>query len=149
MHNWGNALAGLAELVAEEDAEAARQYYEQAGEKYQQAVGIKPDNHEALNTWASALVHSAHLETGDEREALLQRAEELAEKAEEIERDSGLYNLACVYALQGREEAAFPKLRETLEQGKIQWSHVAEDRDWDELRNHEEYNRLEAEFGEL
>ncbi len=58
-----------------------------------------------------------------------------------------LYNLACVYAMQGREEEAFARLREALEQEKPSWSYVAKDHDWDDLRDHEEYQRLEAEFG--
>ncbi len=145
--NWGSALTRLGWLVAAEEPDAVGGYYEEAFKKYEQALAIKPDAYQALNSWGAALLSMARLETGEEREALLARAEELVGKAEEIEPGSGLYNLACVYAMQGREEEAFAKLREAIEQSKAPWSHVAQDPDWDDLRDHEAYQKLEAEFG--
>ena len=83
LYNWGNALADLARLVAEEDAEAARQYYEQAGEKYQQAADIKPDDAEALYNWGNALAGLAGLVAEEDPEAARQYYEQAGEKCQQ------------------------------------------------------------------
>jgi hypothetical protein len=57
--NWGNALDDEAQAVAASDVAAARTLWQRAGEKYQQALTIKPDKHEAAYNWGLALANEA------------------------------------------------------------------------------------------
>jgi tetratricopeptide (TPR) repeat protein len=45
--------------VATQDIGAARELWQQAGERYSQALKIKPDMHEAANNWGTVLEHEA------------------------------------------------------------------------------------------
>jgi len=59
--SWGNALGDLARHRYPEDAAAGTQLFNDAFEKYNQAVLIKQDMHEAWNNWGSALADLAQL----------------------------------------------------------------------------------------
>ncbi len=147
LSNWGYALDDLGDLTEDADPDTARHYFEQAYEKYRQALEIKPDDHYVLDNQAAACIHLSHLSEGEEREDWLAEGERLSAEAEAIEPGAGIYNLACAHALQEREDEAFAELRQALEGDHMPWSHIATDRDWDDLREHPEYKKLEAEFG--
>ena len=70
-NNWGNYLGNLAKTKTGEEAETL---YQQAFDKYQQAIAIKPDQHESFNNWGAELGHLAKTKTGEEAEALYQQA---------------------------------------------------------------------------
>lgn len=106
-----------------------------------------PDFPEALNNWASACIDLAHLSAGEERERQLAEAERLCTEAEAIKPGAGIYNLARAHALHGREDEAFAELREALATRAERWSLITTDPDWNDLRDHAEYKKLEAEFG--
>jgi hypothetical protein len=59
--NWGMALMEQAKTM---EAEEADHLFEQANSKYAAAVQLKPDFHEALNTWGIALIEHAHKKAG-------------------------------------------------------------------------------------
>ncbi len=59
--HWGNLLGELAQLTAQKDPKAAQDLFHQAFEKYQKAIGIKPDFHEAFYNWGSHLGNLAQL----------------------------------------------------------------------------------------
>ncbi len=59
--DWGNVLYAQAE--ASKGAEAAR-LYGKACSKYESALAIKPDKHEALNNWGNALYAQAKASEG-------------------------------------------------------------------------------------
>jgi Tfp pilus assembly protein PilF len=50
--------------------------FAQAGEKYAAALAIKPDHHEALNNWGTALSAQARTKTGEEADRLFAQARE-------------------------------------------------------------------------
>ena len=77
-YNWGTYLGRLADT--KEGAEAEK-LYQSAFEKYQKAVEIKPDQHEAYNNWGTALGRLAKTKEGAEAEKLYQSAFEKYQKA--------------------------------------------------------------------
>ncbi len=59
-NNWGVALFDEAQALAGRgDLPAAQAKWAQAGEKYAQALDIKPDMHDAANNWGNALAAEA------------------------------------------------------------------------------------------
>ena len=107
---------------------------------------------EALSGWAAVLFRLGHLvsDRGEtqEAQALFEQAREKGQRAVELGRDRSAYNVACAEALLGNLDEAFEGLREVLENGWIEWSHVAQDEDWDDLRDEPRYRELDEEFGE-
>jgi len=81
LNNWGTTLLGWARR--KQGAEAERLLAE-ACEKYEAAVKIKPELHEALNNWGNALLAWANLKQGAEAERLLAEACEKYEAAVKI-----------------------------------------------------------------
>ena len=79
--NWGNDLGNLAQI--KEGKEAEDLYY-QSFEKYQKAIEIKPDNHEAFNNWGYYLGNLAKTKEGKEAEELYHQSFEKYQKAIEI-----------------------------------------------------------------
>jgi tetratricopeptide (TPR) repeat protein len=77
-NNWGIALSYLAKR--KEGDERGRLFAEVFG-KYEKAVAIKPDFHEAYNNWGTALSELAKCKEGDEAERLFAEAFDKYEKA--------------------------------------------------------------------
>ena len=86
--------------------EEADRLYALAGEKYQAALAIKPDDHEALNNWGSALSDQAKTKQGEEADRLFKLADEKLNEAEAIHPGSAAYNLACIASLTHSEVIA-------------------------------------------
>jgi tetratricopeptide (TPR) repeat protein len=57
------------------------------------------------------------------------------------------YNLACLLALAGEKDEAFELLERSLSEEQISWTHVAQDMDWDGLREDSRYQNLASEYG--
>lgn len=57
-----------------------------------------------------------------------------------------VYNLACWYAVEGQKAEALRWLRQALEQQQISFTHLAQDTDWDGLREDEEFKGLVAGY---
>jgi Tfp pilus assembly protein PilF len=70
---WGDALSGQARM---KEGEEADRLFTEACEKYEQALAIKPDMHEALNNWGAALSARAELKEGEEADSLYAQAHE-------------------------------------------------------------------------
>ncbi len=94
--------------------EEADRLFALAGEKYQAALVIKPDNDGALNNWGNALCDQAQTKTGEESDRLFKVAEEKLHRAEEIRPGSAACSLACLRALNGDEGGC----RQWLEKAK-------------------------------
>ncbi len=67
----GNELLKQAKTTSGREAD---RLFSQAGEKYQQALAIKPDKHEALNNWGITLSEQAKTTSGEEAERLFSQA---------------------------------------------------------------------------
>ncbi|HJH30645.1 MAG TPA: hypothetical protein C5S50_00260, partial [Methanosarcinaceae archaeon] len=87
----GNALSDIAKI---KDGDEAEKLFNLAFEKYEAALNIKPDKHEALNNWGNALYYLAKIKDGDEAEKIFKLAFEKYEAALKINPDyhETLYN---------------------------------------------------------
>jgi tetratricopeptide (TPR) repeat protein len=83
--DWGAYLAALAKTKDGDEAEAL---FKQVFDKYQQAVKINPDNHNAFNNWANGLAALATTKDGDEAESLFQQAFDKYQQAVKINPDN-------------------------------------------------------------
>jgi Plant specific mitochondrial import receptor subunit TOM20 len=134
LRNWGVALAALARAKGNDET-----LWREAISKYEAALAIKPDKHEALRNWASALLNLYH-KSPDEN--LLSEAEDKASRAEKIEGKAS-YNLACVYALQNREEDCRLQLLRCRDAGTLMdAAHVLADEDLKAYRDRAWFREL-------
>ena len=83
-NNWGNALTELAKQ--KQGAEADRLFAESC-DKYQKAVQIKPDLHEAYNNWGATSSEWARRKQGPDSERLFADACDKYQKAVQIKPD--------------------------------------------------------------
>ncbi|MDY6989903.1 MAG: hypothetical protein SWQ30_17815, partial [Thermodesulfobacteriota bacterium] len=124
LNNWGIGLGALAGTKAGKERD---RLFQEAFEKYEKALEIKPDKHEALNNWGIGLGALAGTKAGKERDRLFQEAFEKYEKALEIKPDKhealnnwgiGLGALAGTKAGKERDrlfQEAFEKYEKALE----------------------------------
>jgi Tfp pilus assembly protein PilF len=94
--------------------------FRDAVEKYERALQLKPDKHEALNNWGNALSDLARMKEGKERETLFGDAMEKYERALQIKPDKheALNNWGnALSALAGMKEGGEREtlLRDTME----------------------------------
>ncbi len=80
----GNALQAHAKTKRGDDAD---RLFKLAGEKYQAALDIKPDYHEALSNWGVALANQAKTKRGDDADRLFKLAGEKYQAALDIKPD--------------------------------------------------------------
>ncbi|VUT27882.1 MAG: Plant specific mitochondrial import receptor subunit TOM20 [Candidatus Syntrophoarchaeum sp. GoM_oil] len=140
LNNWGTALLNLAKTKEGEEAEALSK---QSFEKYEQALKIKPDYHEALNNWGNALSDLAKTKEGEEAEALFEQSFEKLMKAEEIEEGIAAYDLACVYALVGKIKKSLIWLEKGLKMKQTpSRRHILADNDIDKIKDTDDFKRL-------
>ena len=96
LYNWGTTLSGLAET---KEGKEADELFKQSFEKYERALKIKPDKHNALNNWGSVLLDLAKTKEGKEADELFKQSLEKLMRAEEIEEGVAAYNISCLYSL--------------------------------------------------
>ena len=86
---WGYVSAGNEFVLAarNESGEEADRLWGLAGEKYEAALKIKPDQHAALNNWGIALAEQARTKSGEEADRLWGLAGEKYEAALKIKPD--------------------------------------------------------------
>ena len=116
-----------------------------AGEKYEAALKIKPDMHEALNNWGSALISQGATKSGPEAERLFDQALEKALAAEELSPGAGSYNIACAFARLGQESNCREWLEKCKAQGKLPSAdHIRNDADLAGVREQEWFEKFLA-----
>ena len=144
--NWGSALDDEAQAVNDQDPAAARSLWKAADEQYARALQIKPDMHEAAKNWGSTLArqYDAFIKAQGSVGAseVLESAIKLLEShsAKYPESIPHLaYNLACAYALAGRNADALKQLEISSRNGLLP-PHWREDEDLAGLRLTAEYS---------
>jgi len=151
---WGGALQVLGNGGKGEEADSL---YQESIKLLKKALTFIPNIEQVNKTSADAeklkngymaLQYSyakrAILAAGSEADTLLDIAIDYGEKA--IQLGAQPYNHACAYALMSDAEKAFPLLRQALKQKEITFVKVKDDSDWDKLRNHAEYKKLERKY---
>ena len=108
--------------------------YRRALRVIEQHVELNPDDSRAVTMGAGALCH-----LGDH-----QRGLHWAERALRIDPDDAgvAYNVACVYALEGKAEQAIATLEAAVKNGfgNVEW--VSNDPDWEGLRGNPQFESL-------
>ena len=109
----------LSSLARTETGESRERFFKESFEKYQRAIEIKPDKHEAFNNWGLALSDLAQAETGESRERFFKESFEKYQRATEIKPDmhEAFYNLACIMSLQGKRDECRAYLEEYFKIG--------------------------------
>ncbi|MCH8941289.1 MAG: SIR2 family protein [Bacteroidetes bacterium] len=123
--DWGIYFGNLAKT---KEGKQSEELYNQAFEKYQRAIEIKPDKHEAFNNWGNDLGDLARTKKGKLAEELYNQAFEKYQRA--IALGASSYNLACLYALKGKKTKALAYLEKCLKKQEIKISYVKKDPDW-------------------
>lgn len=113
----------------------AAKKYEEAISSYNEALKIKPDNHEAWNKRGLALENLGRIE-----EAMSSYDEALKIKPNY---DDAWYNKACYYALQGQVELAIDNLRQAIALNPQEYLEAAKtDSDFDRIREDPRFQQL-------
>jgi cytochrome c-type biogenesis protein CcmH/NrfG len=99
--NWGIAL--LEQALKKKKGDEADKLFAEAYAKYQKVTEIKADSYESWNKWGNALLAQARKKTDDEKKNTLLEAKKKYLKAEQIGKGKGVYNLACIAAIEGDE----------------------------------------------
>ena len=94
--SWAYVMQGLAlsEQAETKSGDDADRLFALAGKKYEAALNIKPDNHEALDNWGLALSEQAETKSGDDADRLFNLAGEKYKAALNVKSDKheALYN---------------------------------------------------------
>src|SRR5260370_15758599 len=112
---WGLSLADQA---GRKTGEEAVRLFGLAGAKYEAALAINPDMHEALYNWGGALLAQSGLLTGENRKLTLEKAEAILLRAAEI-KPSQLYKLACLASVRNEPEQCHELLSQCLTAGTL------------------------------
>ena len=106
--SWAYLMQGnsLSEQAKTKTGEEADHLFAQAVEKYQAALKIKPDKHEALYNWGNALFNQAESKTGEEADRLFALAGEKYQAALQIKPDmhEALYNWGLAISYQAKSK---------------------------------------------
>jgi tetratricopeptide (TPR) repeat protein len=143
-NNWGVSLKSLADNEDNEIEKEKEKLYLLAIEKCQKAKEISPDYQLAYNNLGGILINLSKIKTGEEKEKILNDAEEYCKKSMNL--GGSCYNLACVYALKNIREESFKWLAIALEKGYTTFKFVENDEDWKDLREESEYLKLKEKY---
>jgi len=95
-----------------------------------------------MNNWGDALVRLWRCRRED---ALLKAAREKCLEAEQTRDGAGAYNLACIEALRGHEEAALEWLAKAIEARPSRRERARTDPDLKSLRDHPRFRELTSD----
>lgn len=76
------------------------------------------------------------------------KAIEALEKTLELDNKGNYYDAACLYSIMGEKDKAIEYLHKCLEKGYTRFAHIRRDRDLDNIRNDERYEKLLSEYEE-
>ncbi len=118
--------------------------YDLAVNAYKKALRIKPDSFDAWNNLSNNFINFSYQQKERQKSETLQKALEAAQKAQEL--GGKVYNLSCVYSLFNEKRNALYWLQQALERKDVTVEHVQKDRDFDSLREDEDFKALLAQF---
>ena len=132
LYNWGFAL--LHEARSKPPVEAT-EIYEDAISKFSFCL-LTADNYlGAAIDGGVAFMELARISPEQSRSGLYGLAEDFFEKAGRIQKGSAAYNLACIYALCGDEEACQQALQQAKEFGSLpEVANILQDEDMDNVK---------------
>lgn len=116
LYNWGAALLYQGKTKTNQEAITL---YKDAVTKFEFCLLMKPDYLAAANDSGVALMDLARLQNAVPDDVIYNQAKNQFELANSIQAGSGSYNLACIYSLQGNEEACLQALQEAKSKGSL------------------------------
>lgn len=132
LYNWGFALLQQAKTKA---GEAAIKLYEEASNKFSFCLTIDPNYLGAAIDGGVALMELARIKAVAINDPLYSGAREHFERAEKIHKGSAVYNLACIHALMGDDDACLAALQDSLKFGSLpNEAEVLQDPDLDKVK---------------
>ncbi len=121
---------------------AKQKKYSLSIKAYNKALRINPNNEKIWDNLVNSLIYKSY--NKKERIKILQEALEAAQKSQEL--GGSVYNLSCVNSLLNNKSEALYWLQQALERKDVTVEHVQEDRDFDSLREDEDFKALLAKF---
>jgi len=116
LYQWGFGLLHQAE---NEEPDVAVETLEDAISKFSFCLLTAPHFLGAAIDGGVAFMELARLSHEDNRPGLYELAEDFFEKANDIQKGSATYNLACIYALRGENEACLEALKQAKGAGSL------------------------------
>jgi hypothetical protein len=116
LYHWGFALLHEAETQPQEQAVET---LEDAISKFSFCLLTSPNYLGAAIDGGVAFMALARISPDDSKAYLYKMAKQFFEKAGEIQKGSAAYNLACIYALSGDEEACLAALQLAKDSGSL------------------------------
>jgi tetratricopeptide (TPR) repeat protein len=116
LYQWGFALLHQA---AGQSAEQMAATLQDAIAKFSFCLLTSPNYLGAAIDGGVAYMELARISGGDSKKQLYEKARQFFEIAEVIQKGSAAYNLACLYALSGNEEACLEALQLAKERGSL------------------------------
>ena len=144
LYHWGFAL--LHEASGKPAAEAI-EIYEDAISKFSFCLLTAPNYLGAAIDGGVAFMELARLSPEGGKPGLYGLAEDFFEKANTIQKGSAAYNLACIYALRGDEEACQQALQQAREFGSLpNHANILSDPDMDKVKQAEWFKEFIADL---
>jgi hypothetical protein len=120
LYHWGFALLHEAETQVQAHAqEQAIETLEDAISKFSFCLLTSPNYLGAAIDGGVAFMELARISPNDSKDYLYKMAQQFFEKAGGIQKGSEAYNLACIHALNGDEEACLAALQQAKEYGSL------------------------------
>lgn len=116
LYHWGFALLHEAKTLSSDHAVAV---YENAISKFSFCLLAAPNYLGAAIDGGVAFMDLARISPDEARAELYHFAKEFFEKADSIQKGSAAYNLACIHALSGNDEACLAALEQAKEHGSL------------------------------
>jgi tetratricopeptide (TPR) repeat protein len=132
LYHWGFALLHQAKTKTGTDA---AKLYQDAIAKFSFCLLINPDYLGAAINGGVAYMDLARLNQVTADDPLYELAKTQFERANAIQKGTASYNLACIYALRGADEACLSALTHSKERGSLPDAHeIVEDPDLDTVK---------------
>ncbi|MDF7817001.1 AAA family ATPase [Runella sp. MFBS21] len=123
---------------------ARQKKYDLAIEAYYKAIKIDPSYNKVWHNLSNNFINFSYQQKEPQKSETLQKALEAAQKSQEL--GGKVYNLSCVYSLFNDKRNALYWLQQALERKDVTVEHVQKDRDFDSLREDEDFKALLAQF---
>ncbi len=133
LYHWGFALLHEAK---NQSPQAAKDIYEDAISKFSFCLLTSPNYLGAAIDGGVAFMELARISLDNEKQELYKLAEDFFKKADNIQKGSAAYNLACIHALRGDQQSCQLALQQAKEFGSLpDENNVSGDADLDNVKS--------------
>lgn len=133
LYNWGFALLQQARI---KQGDAAIKLYQEASDKFKFCLIIDSTYLAAAIDGGVVFMELARIKAVGIHDLLYVQAREYFERAESIHKGNAVYNLACMHALTGDEDACLAALQNSVKYGSLpSEAEVLQDPDLDKVKD--------------